>query len=302
MRRPNFFIVGAPKCGTTSLSEYLADHPQIFVSTLKEPHFFAADFYSFRPYYVQNEQEYFQLFADAQADHLAVGEASVWYLYSSIAAKKIYEFDPAVNIIVLLRNPVDLVYALHSQYYFSLVEDVSDFESAWRLQERRKDGLNVPRGVPVANHCLELLQYGRIGRLGEQMQNLLQVFPRHQVKAIFFEDLKETTSNVYKEVLHFLGVSDYGRTTFPTINANKTKKAHRVASALQTLKQVANRAGIKNTGLFQMMNEANTRQTAREPLSASFENELIEFFDEDIRLLANLLDRNLDHWLTPRSH
>lgn len=301
MKTPNFFIVGAPKCGTTALSEYLRQHSQIFVPSLKEPHFFATDFHKFRPYYVQTEYEYLHLFAGAREEHTAVGEASVWYLYSSTAAQNIYEFNPQAHIIALLRNPVEMVHALHSQYCFSLVEDVTDFETAWRLQEKRLNGMNIPRAVPPVDRCLELLQYGQIGKLGNQMQKLLQIFPRQQVKTIFFEDLKESTGDVYKNVLEFLGVPYDGRTNFPAINAHKTKRAYWIAHTTNNLKQRVNKYGIKNTGLFRVVNQVNTKHSARESLSTPFRNELIDFFEADIKLLASLTDRNLDHWLTKKA-
>lgn len=297
MNKPNFFIIGAPKCGTTALSEYLAEHPQVFMSPIKEPHYFASDFRKFRPYYVQTEQEYLELFARVGERHLVVGEASVWYLYSSTAVKNIHAFDPTAHLVVMLRNPVEMVYALHSQYLFSLVEDVADFERAWRLQEQRRKGFNIPDAVPRSDRCLELLQYGQIGKVGSQMHRVLETFPRSQVKAIFFEDFKEKTGKVYREVLDFLGVPDDGRHTFLAVNSNKVRNSYWFARMIEKAKKRVNKHGIKDTGFLRMFNDATIRQTTRNPLTASFRKELNDYFYEDIHLLSSLLERNLDHWL-----
>ena len=110
--RPNFFILGAPKCGTTSLATWLGAHPQVYMSPDKEPHYFNADD---RHPGVSSLERYEQLFAGAGAEHAAVGEASVWYLYSKVAVANIEEYCQEPRYIVCLRNPVDMAHSLHEQ-------------------------------------------------------------------------------------------------------------------------------------------------------------------------------------------
>ncbi|NLF38083.1 sulfotransferase, partial [bacterium] len=105
MRLPDFFIVGAPKSGTTALHAYLGRHPSIFVPARKEPHFFGSDIVS--PAFVRDRDAYLSLFAGATTE-ARVGEASIWYLYSKRAAREIKEFNPDARIIIMLRNPVDM--------------------------------------------------------------------------------------------------------------------------------------------------------------------------------------------------
>jgi hypothetical protein len=110
MKKPDFFIVGAPKCGTTSLSEYLKQHPEIFMSEPKEPHFFGTDLESYwggRFERYRDVHKYLSLFANVQ-DEIRVGEASPWYLYSKRAAEEIKQFNPASRIIILLRRAAAL--------------------------------------------------------------------------------------------------------------------------------------------------------------------------------------------------
>src|SRR5882672_1680365 len=113
MRKPDCFIVGAPRCGTTAMYTYLGQHPEIFMSARKEPHFFGTDLSS--PALVRDEQQYLSLFAKAQNEKRA-GEASVFYLYSQRAAREIHAFCPSARIIIMLRNPVEMMYSLHSRH------------------------------------------------------------------------------------------------------------------------------------------------------------------------------------------
>ena len=112
----------------------------MFVSRPKEPHYFCDDWDYYYAPGERSEEHYLRLFDDATDDHLAVGEASVWYLYSATAARNIAAFDPAMRVIVMVRNPVELVPSLHSQLRYMLDEDEPDPERAWDLQEARAAG------------------------------------------------------------------------------------------------------------------------------------------------------------------
>src|SRR6185312_16840962 len=100
---PNFFIIGAPKCGTTALSEYLRRHPNIGFSEQKEPHYFNDDFSS---RHIYSLDEYMKCFASNSADKVAIGEASVFYLSSRSAVRNILQHMPDAKFIVMLRDPV----------------------------------------------------------------------------------------------------------------------------------------------------------------------------------------------------
>src|SRR3954468_1950993 len=116
MPSPSFFIVGAPKCGTTSLNDYLRQHPRIFIPERKELHYFGSDL-TFLKTQRPTREEYLAHFAAAQPQQIA-GEASVWYLYSQLAAREIHDFCREAKFIIMLRNPVDMMHSLHSQYLY----------------------------------------------------------------------------------------------------------------------------------------------------------------------------------------
>src|SRR5882672_7839349 len=127
IEKPNLFIVGAPRCGTTSMYDYLKQHPDVFMPEVKEPHFLGTDLTSSR--FIRDEGKYQALFATAKNEK-RIGEASVWQLYSKIAAYEIKEYSPTARVIIMLRNPVDMMYSLYGQHIFSGDEEISDFEEA----------------------------------------------------------------------------------------------------------------------------------------------------------------------------
>ncbi len=138
---PNFFIVGAPKCGTTALSEYLREHPNVFMCSPKEPKYFDFDF----NYPIEwTEKSYLNLYSKADPKrHHAIGEASVTYHYSECAISRILKLNPESKFIIMLRNPVDLVRSWHAQEIFTGQENISDFEK----------GLARRRGEEAGTRC-----------------------------------------------------------------------------------------------------------------------------------------------------
>lgn len=206
---PNFFIVGAPKCGTTALYEYLRPHPSIFMPRHKEPHYFASDLGTYP--FIKTLDDYRRLFDGAGPQHLRVGEASVYYLRSATAIANIRAFNPDAKLIAMFRNPVEMVHSLHSQLLYVAEENESDFEAAWRLQERRRQGEALPPGSRGGF----LVQYFEVGQFGTQVQRVLSHFPRDQVKLILFDDFAASPQAVYDDVIAFLGIPHDGRSEFP---------------------------------------------------------------------------------------
>ena len=125
---PNFFLAGAPKCGTTSLSEYLRAHPNVFMCCPKEPFYFDDDLT--RIHAVGSFDDYLALFRNCGEEHLAVGEASTCYLFSRNAMKRIHAFNDEAKIIVMFRNPADFLPSLHAELLFNFNEDQEDFTEA----------------------------------------------------------------------------------------------------------------------------------------------------------------------------
>jgi hypothetical protein len=298
--KPNFFIVGAPKCGTTALYEYVRRHPNIFMSPVKEPHFFAKDLGQYP--LVKTLDDYMKLFAESAPEHVRVGEASVYYLRSSEAISNIHDFNPAAKIIAMFRNPVDMVYSLHSQLLYWSEETESDFETAWRLQERRSQGVDLPRT------CREpfLVQYAQVARFGTQAQRLLSIVPPAQVKLLLYDDFAASPQDVYGEVIDFLGIPHDNRTEFPRINDNKRAGVAWLRDFMRkpppvlrgTYRSLKRRVGAKGIGaLKNKIIDLNTVSERRPPLLPAFRAELVEAFRDEVALLSRILNRDLSGWV-----
>lgn len=306
-RRPNFFIVGAPKCGTTALSEYLRTHPNVFMSTPKEPHYFATDFSRQVYHYTQSLEDYVGLFREATVDHRAVGEASVWYLYSSVALRNIQTFAPDARIIAMVRNPIDMAHSLHAQLLLRFEEDENDFKRAWELQGVRSAGYHIPgtNAVPA------FLQYRAVCSLGSQLERLLATFPREQVHVVVFDDFASATRDEYDKVLTFLGIRSDGRTEFPTVNPRAEHASRRLARIDYEIRRLARYRGLGRAvqrvkralgidgRVLELSSFRRQSELPRKPMSSALRAELATTFQEEIALLGHLLARDLDHWLQP---
>lgn len=296
-RKPNFFIIGAPKCGTTSLSEYLRSHPNVFMTRLKEPRYFAEDLY--RP--ISTFEEYVALFSQVTSDHYAIGEGSVTYLISKVAAKNIKEFNPSAKLIAMVRNPIQMIPSLHSQLVYSLNESEDDFEKAWNLQSKRRQGEHIPKTCRSPIY----LQYAYAGKLGAQLERLFRVFDKELVKVIVFDDFVISTKKVYEETLSFLTVPSDGKIDFPRVNANKVSRSQKVSrfvrrppkQLMEPYFRIKRFFNFGSIGLFRRIKKINSQATKRQPISLEMKQELIETFTEDIYLLSDLLERDLSHWL-----
>ena len=299
MTQPNFFIVGAPKCGTTALSEYLKDHPNIYFSEPKEPHYFATDFTNYPK--SKSLARYLELFQGVENQHLAIGEASVLYLYSLEAIDNIYKFNPQAKIIVMLRNPIDMVYSYHSQLLYICYETESDFAKAWELQSVRSQGKAIPR------LCTEpqVLQYSEVGKLGNQMEKLMNIFPTEQIYPILFDDFVVDTQSVYEKVLNFLEVPQNFRTNFPPINQNKVQKLRWLGQIteqtsgllINIVMKTKQLMGIERLYVLDTIRSFNTKKTKRKSLNKEFRLKLIDEFRDDVHRLSILLNKDLSHWL-----
>ena len=225
--KPNLFIVGQPKSGTTALHQFLGQHPEIYMSSIKEPHFFCSDFHleSDRAYGKQrffdfrSESAYLQLFAKA-GDAKIVGESSTNYLYSQVAAQKIYNFNPDAKIIIILREPAKYLYSLHSHYVKFTEENEPNFLTALSLEaDRQQEKITSPRVTSPS-----YLYYSQRIQYYQQVKRYCDRFGAEQIKIVIFEDFKSENERVYREILEFLGVDSSFTPEYDAVNINKEVK------------------------------------------------------------------------------
>ncbi len=299
MSRPNFFLFGAPKCGTTALYAYLKDHPQVFFPRLKEPRFFAEDLGDFRE--VTRLDEYEALYADIPTGVRAIGDGSPWYLCSEVAPRLVREYSPEARIVVILRNPLDMLPSLHNQFVFSFKETETDLARAWSLQETRRAGRRLPPNSPAPS----LLQYGRITSFGRQVSNLFDLFPREQVHVLLFDDFVADTRDAYDRVVSFLALAPDTRADFPVVNERAAHRNRALGWLFNSPASPLNRAiyairdltGIKSSGLIAPLLHGNRAPGTKAALPPRLRSELVSFYAEDVALLSRILGRDLDHWL-----
>ena len=201
---PNLFIVGAPKSGTTSLYEYLKGHPQVFMSVVKEPCYFAADLAFDHSgnflVYEKDAKLYDDLFAEA-GDARLLGEGSTRYLYSHDAPALIHKASPDARIIAMLRNPVDMIHSLHAHKLAAGTEDITDFAEALDAEADRDQGRRLP-----AHSNPKLSTYRDRAKFGEQLPRWFDEFGRDRVRVIIFEDMVRDSATEFRSLLEFLGV------------------------------------------------------------------------------------------------
>lgn len=292
---PNFFIIGAPKCGTTALSEYLRSNPSIFMSTPKEPHFFADDM---KPYACcDNMDDYLGLFCNVKENQKIIGEASVLYMYSENAVKNIYKYNPKARIIIMIRNLVDFIYSYHNQLFINTDENVKNFETAWYLQKDRIKGNSIPKTCRIP----KLLKYKEIMKFSSQIENVYRYFPKDQVHIIFMDDFKNNTKNAYKEVLDFLNVEYDNKTDFPVINENRFYRSQKLAllkksSFMQSVRKIKEKLGLEKVEMMKWFYKLNIVKKKRNPLNKDFRDELLSFAIPEIEKLEKILDKDLSHW------
>lgn len=283
--KPNFFIAGMPRSGTTSLYTYLKQHPDIYLSIYKEPNYFCRDLTQ-SDYNIQDDEIYFSLFADAHSQS-CIGEGSVWYLTSKIAASAIKNFNPSAKIIVMLRQPIDMIYSLHALYVRTGNEDIVDFEEALEMEKSRRGGFNIPPGC----YFPEGLLYQEVAKFYHKLKRFFDVFDHDQIHVIIFDEFAEDTAQCYRDTLRFLGVNYRFEAEFNLKKADarirplameQIRRAHP-----EVKRKLSNKTGLRAH-----------KGPKRPPLTAELGSRLKSLFKEDIERTGELIGRNLANWIS----
>lgn len=298
VRRPNLFIVGAPRCGTASLFRWLPQHPDVYMPhDVKEPNYLAPAFRSPRyPNFPQSEQEYLMLFEGARQERY-VGEASVGYLYFQDAAATIRAFSPDARIVIMLRNPVDVVYSLHARLAYGGEEDITDFREALAAEEDRKKGMRLPRNIDRPKECF---YYREIGRFGEQIERYLDVFTRERMHFILFKDLCGNPTATFRKCCEFLGIATDIDINLVPYNANRAWRSTVLTSVLKSRPMALVRCLVPARVRLAIKLALST-ETPRQPMPADLRRELNSYFLPDVERVAKLIDADLSHWCRDRA-
>ena len=289
---PNFIVIGAAKAGTTALYWYLSEHPDVFMSPVKETNFFAygrdaggqllygdPEVHHFP---VTTLEEYEALFAGA-GNAKAVGEASPIYLESPATAERIRSRLPAARIVCGLRHPVDRAYSDYLMYLRSRNR---------RLDPARDLSADAAWTRPDSH-------WMQISRYHAQLQRYYRAFGPGQIHLFLFDDLQRSPHQVMKELYRFLAVDPEFVPDFETPHNVGGMPSSRLLEGVFTnpvirsvLQPLIPRAAAN------LVRRLRTRNMRRPPrLPAELRQQLTRRFEDDIRQTSHLIGRNLDHWL-----
>ena len=289
---PNFIVIGAAKAGTTALYWYLADHPQVFMTSMKETNFFAYGLDDkgkllygdpeLHHFPVRSLRQYKLLFEDAD-DATAIGEASPIYLECPQAASRIARLIPDAKIICGLRDPVDRAY--------------SDYLMYLRNRERRLE----PEAdfIPTAAWTQPYSHWMQIGLYHSLLSRYYDVFPSEQIHVFLFDDLRKNSREVMQNIYRFLGVDSSFDPDFET--------PHNVGGvpASMLLERVLTNSPVKATLeplLPRWASDGVRRFRGRtmrkaQSLPPELRQNLVHHFRDDIAKTSDLIGRSLEHWL-----
>lgn len=303
-RLPDFVVIGAGKSGTTSLNEYLKEHPQVFMSTRKEPNFFAyemakeEDFEleSSREFYrdsVLNLEEYLNLFKGSKEQQL-LGEVSNTYLNSEMACQRIKHYIPNAKIIAILRHPADRLFSRYSHYVREDLlpsdgglENVFDKSTSWW---QRPDMIT------------EGLYYGQVKRYYEN-------FPKENIRIYLYENFIDDTAGVVEDIFKFLEIDSTVKVATDIVyNKSGTVKNKAVDNlvgqnspmilALKKVSPALHRwmkdSVVINRWLFNLRNKNLQKADFPPQLRKKIVEEI---YAEDIKKLSDLIGQDLSHWL-----
>ena len=297
MRKPNFFIVGFGRSGSTSLYKYLRQHPQIYMSPVKEPKFFSSDMREGAGTTAVNTlPEYLALF-QAAGDRKVLGEASTMYILSDVAAEQIYRFNPQSKIVILLRHPVDFLQSWHSLGVRDGYESEPDLLRALDLEEQRtREGGARDQGAEISYRYRHVIHHAP-----RYVQRWYDTFGRDQVKVIVFDDLSRRTEEVYRDLLAFLEVDTSIVPDFKVHNSARAFGKSRAAWVDKLLGKPGS-AGLRrllpqrSLGIRKALRKLNTTEVQRQDLAPETRQALVDEFTPVIQDLERIVRRDLSAW------
>ena len=297
MKKPNFFIIGGAKCGTTSMDHNLQQHPKIFMSRYKDRHHFATDL---MPNGSANtsDKNYTRFFKGA-TNELIIGESSVYHLPSSAAPVNIKKYCPEAKILVMFRNPLEVIPSLHSQLYYNGDQQIHNLTEALYKQYslRVKDGLSYWKsGVKYIPFYYEMVNFA------DQLEHYRRYFDSSRIHTVLFDDFKLDTDGVVRGVFEFLELDSSFQPNYAIKNQNKIPRSPALARLLKKMNPLAHFISGKFlpdswlVNLSKLLFRANTIYVTRDDISDETRARLASDLRLSIDKLAIMLDRDLSHW------
>ena len=305
MAPPDFLIIGAPKAGSTALHAALAAHPQLFLTSPKEPKFFLCDgvppdpagqrgpgdAHSAREW-VWRPDAYHRLFDPAPPGTLR-GESTPFYLWDRQSHRRIQAAVPEVKLVAVVRDPVERAYSNWAHLWCDGLENEADFLAATTLEPQR-----------VAAGYAPFWRYLEIGRYGEQLAHLRSLFPAEQVHVVRYRQLIDRPAQTLDEICGFLGVRQGLVSGVPRSNVSTWVPDTRVNRALQRAVRAGAAVGAhlpprvwraaEKGVVLPVLHRGSDR---RPPLDPEVRRELVGRFADDIAVLSSLTGEFYQDWL-----
>lgn len=307
--KPDFFIVGAAKSGTTALQQILDDHPGIYMSPLKEPNFFYDDVAikdlrkellaklatenaekwisdgmqgMLWTAYLRDEKLYKKIFEKA-TDKIC-GEASVSYLYSKNAAKNIFDYNPHSKIIILLRNPSERAWS-----HFNMEKRMGLLQNSFINEfNKHKNHVNPVWGIdPI---------FLSGGFYHNQVKRFLDVFPKDQIFICLYDDFKNNPNKTIHAILKFIGINN-SEVEFIIDNKKVNEARKSVVDDILPSEGIKAKARkiARTLGLHTFLKNLLSREN-KTTLTPENKKLLAEYYAKDIQDLEKLIEVNLNNW------
>jgi hypothetical protein len=258
-KAPNLFIIGAPRSGTTSLYAALKQHPDIYTSVLKEPHFYARDL-PLQPHTITEDTHYRCLF-EAAEDQAYRAEGSVWYFFSEQAPQAIAQQHSEAKIILLLRHPVEFLISLYHLYRRSGNEAEADINIALlREHPPDHDGVYFPFGLTY----LQRLHYSQC------LARWQQCFPPQQLKICWYEDFYRAPQQAFAELCRWLSVADDHSISFDRDEAKRRVQMMALRQIRALPKEVKRKLNRKASNLHMGVKSQSLSAATRAEIEAYF--------------------------------
>lgn len=301
MTLPNFLIIGAAKSGTSSLYRYLKQHPEIFMSPVKEPHYFSFDAQSKMtkgpgdPIHkaITDYDQYIQLFAGAR-DEKAVGEASTSYLYRAEAPGRIHQCLPGVKLIAILRNPAERAFSAYMHVVRDNRETAQDFAAALEMEARR-----------ISENWDPIWHFTKVGFYAEQLARYYAQFKREQIRVYLYETLIHDPGAILQDIFNFLGV-DPGFSPDMSVRYNVSgKQKSRIVQYIDKIFFLSSnpirwisRRLIPEMWRWKFTTWIRYKNLQKLEIPEHLRRELIALYKDDILKLQSLIEKDLSAWLT----
>ena len=311
------FIVGAPRCGTTTLASYLKQNPQVCFSSVKEPHYFSRhelgplDDAALRELI---EKDYLKRFFDHCGGEARIAaEGSVTYLYTPDQMAPILRLWPDAKFIIAVRDPLQMLPSLHARLLVTGDETIRSFPKAWATIAERAEGRSIPRTTMDPRW----LRYDEAGSFGTHIQRFFDAVGRERCHVVLFDDLSRDPQATYARMCDFIGVEPWAATDFAARRGNmsfrvgwlqrllkRPPKAMHTVLAGHQFRQREKKLGQRESPAVGAVLKVRKRllrwnevAATRAPLDLALREEIIARMRDEIVMLSRIIDRDLSHWL-----